>query len=81
MQSVEAAALSDRCLCCFSPMCQELMKTVFGILNDQSSSPRDVSLAIRAQGKLAGAILKFSGEEELRKALNRLLPFGAQTTT
>ena len=49
------------------------------VLDTQDAEPKRVSLAIRAVGKLAAAIVKFSGKESLKEAFHRLEPFGTST--
>lgn len=55
------------------------MKDALDVLDSQDSDPKRISLAIRAVGKLAAAIVKFSGKESLMEAFHRLEPFGTST--
>jgi hypothetical protein len=58
---------------------QAFVKDALDVLDTQDSEPKWVSLAIRAVGKLAAAIVKFSGKESLTEAFHRLEPFGTST--
>lgn len=55
------------------------MTDALGILDAEGVDQKRVSLAIRAIGKLAAPIIKFSGKESLREAFHRLQPFGASS--
>jgi len=55
------------------------MKEALDVLDFQDSEHKQVSLAIRAVGKLATAIVKFSGKASLTEAFHRLEPFGTST--
>lgn len=56
---------------------QAFVKNALDVLNAQDADPKRISLAIRALGKLAACIVKFSGKESLKDAFHRLEPFGS----
>ncbi|GBG68754.1 hypothetical protein CBR_g3294 [Chara braunii] len=55
---------------------QNLMGTFLNILDSVDSPKSEVAIAIRALGRLAAPIVRFSGKDELKRAIGRLVPFG-----
>ncbi|GBG68753.1 hypothetical protein CBR_g3294 [Chara braunii] len=55
---------------------KNLMGTFLNILDSVDSPKSEVAIAIRALGRLAAPIVRFSGKDELKRAIGRLVPFG-----
>lgn len=58
---------------------QAFARDTLGVLDTKGAEPKRVSLAIRAVGKMAAPIVKFSGKGSLKEAFHRLEPFGVSS--
>ncbi|KAG0609962.1 hypothetical protein M758_7G027900 [Ceratodon purpureus] len=74
---VSSSLVSDNRIQNGQTLYKVFIKDALDVLDTQNADPKKVSLAIRAVGKFAAAIVKFSGKESLKEAFHRLEPFGA----
>ncbi|XP_024384636.1 uncharacterized protein [Physcomitrium patens] len=74
---VSSALVSDSRIRNAQALYTAFVKDALDVLNAQDADPKRISLAIRALGKLAACIVKFSGKESLKDAFHRLEPFGS----